>query len=373
MDNKNLFLIYLGRSGAGPKITLDFTKEIIKSNEIENFNLLISSNNLIKEDILNLKENTYTLNTPISNIESIWRLPKFIIGFIKILLRNRNKNNNFLFFMTHVWNPISMILIKIFIPKSNIYFVVHDGKIHPGDSKLQYYIMQTEIFLSKNIITLTNNVKEIISKKWKKKKIIVLEHPTYDFGKIERVRELNTIPTFLFFGRIVKYKGLLLFLKAIEIFDKKMKELNKNYKVIIAGEGKIEKEEAELINKINQDKNNIEILNRYIDEKEIAQIWDRSDICILPYIEASQSGVVAIAINKAMPCIITPMKGLLEQCVNQDNKSFALITKDLSPTSLSTEMINILEEDKYKELSQNAINIQEKYGWDKWVKEVSKK
>ena len=114
--------------------------------------------------------------------------------------------------MTHVWNPISMILIKIFIPKSNIYFVVHDGKIHPGDSKLQYYIMQTEIFLSKNIITLTNNVKEIISKKWKKKKIIVLEHPTYDFGKIERVRELNTIPTFLFFGRIVKYKGLLLFI-----------------------------------------------------------------------------------------------------------------------------------------------------------------
>ncbi len=371
MDNKNLFLIYLGRSGAGPKLTLDFSKSIKRDTHIRNFNLLISSNNLIKEDILNLKEETYTLNTPISNIESIWRLPKFILGFIKILLRNRNRNNNFLFFMTHVWNPISMILIKIFIPKSNIYFVAHDGNIHPGDSKLQYYIMQIEIFLANTIITLTKSVKEIISKKWKKKNIIVLEHPTYDFGKIEVVRYLNYVPTFLFFGRIVKYKGLNLFLQAIEIFDKKMKELNRDYKVIIAGDGKIENEELLLINKINQDKNIIEVINKYIDEKEIPLIWDKSDVCVLPYIEASQSGVVAIAINKAMPCIITPMQGLIEQCVDyKNNKSFALITKDLSPTSLATEMINILEEDKYKELSQNAIEIQDKFGWDKWIKKV---
>lgn len=252
-----------------------------------------------------------------------------------------------------------MLLIKIFIKNPTIYYVSHDAKLHPGEktSKLQTIIMWIEIFLANKIITLTQNVKYILSKKWKNKNIIVLEHPAYNFGEVDTVRNLSTIPTFLFFGRIVKYKGLDLLLSSLDLFDIEMKNQNKDYKIIIAGDGEISKDNLNIIEKY---KDKIELINRYLDEKEIPDIWDRSDICLLPYIEASQSGVIAIAINKAMPCIITPMNGLIEQCKEND-KSIALISKDISKESFVEKMIKILDENKYKELSKNAIDFQEKY------------
>ncbi|MDQ1282127.1 MAG: hypothetical protein QG630_478 [Patescibacteria group bacterium] len=371
MENKNLFLIYLGRSGAGPKLTLDFAKEIIYDNEIKNLNLLISKNNLLKEEVISIKNDTFVLDTPISNKDAVLKLPSFLFKFIKILITvKKNKNKNFLFFMTHIWNPVSMILIKIIIPKSNIFYVSHDANIHPGEknSKLQYSIMQLEIFLSNKIITLTNNVKNILQKRWGDKEITVLEHPVYDFGKIEEIRKLKEVTTFLFFGRMVKYKGLDLFLKALEIFDK---EINKKYKVIIAGEGEIKDYNITIIKKLNKNEEKIELINRYINEKEIPEIWDRSDICVLPYIEASQSGVIAIAINKAMPCIITPMDGLIEQCT-LESKSMALISKDTKAEEFSKSMLEILNEDIYIKLSKNAIDLQDKYSWKKWINEIIK-
>ena len=139
MEDKNLFLIYLGKTGAGPKLTLDFTKEIISDKRIKDFNLLISKNNLLKNEITSIKSNLFLLNTPISNKDSILKLPSFLLKFIKILIiAKKNKNKNFLFFMTHIWNPICMILIKILIPKSNIFYVSHDANIHPGEKTTIY-------------------------------------------------------------------------------------------------------------------------------------------------------------------------------------------------------------------------------------------
>lgn len=368
MSDKNLFLIYLGRTGAGPKFTLDFSRAIINDTRIEKFELIISKQDLLKQELVSLKSDIQIFDTPNSKKESVTKILIFTSRFIKALrIAKKNKIKNFLFPMTHIWNPLAMILIKIIIPKSVIFYISHDAVIHPGEknAKLQYQIMQIEIALSYKIITLTQNVKEIISKKWKKKEIIVLEHPVYDFGKITEPRSLSPVPTFLFFGRIVEYKGLDLFVNAINIFKEKVK----NFKVIIAGSGEIKKEILEKINKIN----NIELINGYIDEKEIPEIWDKSDICVLPYTEASQSGVVAIAINKAMPCIITPVSGLVEQCEIKDlETTFAIMSENITPESFANKMSQILNKDLYKKLSQNAIKFQKRLGWDKWIEEIIK-
>ncbi len=368
MHEKNLFLIYLGRTGSGPRTTLDLSKEILSRKEIKNFDLLISKNNSLINETLSIKKDSFILDTPISNRDSILKLPKFIFKFIKILrVAKRKKENNFFFVMTHIWNPICMILIKIIIPKSNIFFIVHDVEIHPGDknSKLQYFIMQVEIFLSNIITAPSQNTRQKLLTKWKKN-IFITPLPVFDFGEIKEIRKISKITTFLFFGRIVKYKGLNLFLQALEIFDKEVQ--NKNYRVIIAGEGKIEYNEFKIIEKLNHEEQKIIIINRYLEEKEIGDIWDESDIAIISYIEASQSGIVALSINKAMPSIITPIKELIDQCeANDINNTFALIAKDLSPKSFSEKMIEILDEKIYEKLSKNAINMQKGTGFNEWV------
>ena len=58
---------------------------------------------------------------------------------------------------------------------------------------------------------------------------------------------------------------------------------------------------------------NIRVENRWIDESEIAGIFARTDLAVLPYREASQSAVVAIAFAVGMPCVATPILGLCEQ------------------------------------------------------------
>lgn len=367
MKNENLFLIYLGRTGGQPKFVNDFINSILKDQKLNNFKVMISDSNLLKSEIVSLKKDTFIVNTPTQTKDALLMLPRFIIKSIKIIkIAKKENNKKFLFTMTHIWNPILMLIIKIFIRNSQIFYISHDAKLHPGEnnSKLQIFIMWLEIFLSNTVITLTQNVKNILSKKWKKKEIIVLEHPAYDFGKVETPRVLNEIPIFLFFGRVVKYKGLDLFLKAVELFDKEMKRLNKDYKIIIAGDGEIEKEDLNIIN----NNKNIELINRYIDEAEIPEIWNRSDVCVLPYIEASQSGVVAIAINKAMPCIITPMNGLMEQVEINSENTFALMTANLEPKEFAQKMQDILNKNTYEKLSKNSLHFQDKYSWSPWIK-----
>lgn len=368
MNDKNLFLIYLGRSGSGPRTTLDLSKEILKENNIKKLDLLISKQNSLLTKILDIKNDTYTIDTPISNLEAIFKIPYFIIKYIKILSKiKQNKTKNFFFVMTHIWNPICMLLIKIFIRKSNIFFTVHDAEIHPGDknSKLQYLIMKSEIFLANKIVCPSENTKLKLLKKWKKD-IWVVPLPVFNFGEIKNKRKLSSIPTFLFFGRIVKYKGLDLFLKALEVFDNYKNK--PDYKVIIAGEGKIEDEEMDIIKKINKDKNIINLINKYIEEEDIESIWNMSDIAIISYVEASQSGIVALSINKAMPSIITPIKELIDQSeANNIDNSFVLISKDITPESFSERMLEMLNENIYEKLSQNAINMQKGTGFDKWV------
>jgi hypothetical protein len=69
-----------------------------------------------------------------------------------------------------------------------------------------------------------------------------------------------------------------------------------------------------------------------------------------------------------MPSIITPIKELIDQCeANDINHSFVLISKDITPESFSKEMLKILDEDLYRRLSQNAINMQKGTGFEKWV------
>ena len=77
-----------------------------------------------------------------------------------------------------------------------------------------------------------------------------------------------------FFGRIEPYKGLDLLVGAFE--QSKTQDL----KLLIAGSGAIE---ASLLERINRN-DNIELINRYIDDNEFQPLLDSVDFVVLPYI-----------------------------------------------------------------------------------------
>jgi len=91
--------------------------------------------------------------------------------------------------------------------------------------------------------------------------------------------------TILFFGRIEEYKGLDNLLNIIQLFNKN----RLNYNFIIAGKGKIENMEKFLTFK------NVTIINRFIEDEEIKNLFRKATFTILPYNSATQSGVIILS------------------------------------------------------------------------------
>lgn len=138
-------------------------------------------------------------------------------------------------------------------------------------------------------------------------------HPLYDhFGeKIPKIKAMEKLglaadkKTLLFFGLIRDYKGLDLLIDAMALLDD-------SYQLVIAGEsyGPFDKYQKQ----INQStaRERITVLNRYVGDDEVPLLFSATDILVLPYKSATQSGVIPVAYHFEIPVVATGVGGLKE-------------------------------------------------------------
>jgi glycosyltransferase involved in cell wall biosynthesis len=67
----------------------------------------------------------------------------------------------------------------------------------------------------------------------------------------------------------------------------------------------------------------LELVNRRLSDEEVGDTLLRYDALIASHIEASQSGVVAAALGAGLPCIVTPVGGLVEQIADGETGMIA--------------------------------------------------
>jgi glycosyltransferase involved in cell wall biosynthesis len=106
----------------------------------------------------------------------------------------------------------------------------------------------------------------------------------------------------LFFGRLEPYKGLDLLLEA-------GLRLKGDIKIIIAGPGNVPPDISKQI-QVNSDI--FELHNRYLSEHEVAQLFQRASVCVLPYKQATQSSLPLIAAAFGVPVVATAVGGFVE-------------------------------------------------------------
>jgi glycosyltransferase involved in cell wall biosynthesis len=148
----------------------------------------------------------------------------------------------------------------------------------------------------------------------------------------------------LFFGRIYAYKGLHYLLKAAPLISAAAPQV----RFIIAGTGADFGQYRSLI----QDGANFDVRNRFIPEEEVAQLFAEADLLALPYIEASQSGVLANAIGFGLPVVATDI-GELAAVVRDTGMGLVVPPAD---SEALAEAISYMARDNrlYKELAANA-------------------
>lgn len=118
----------------------------------------------------------------------------------------------------------------------------------------------------------------------------------------EKIPELSKISDyFLFFGRIETYKG-------VDILIKSFKEYSGDRNLVIAGKGNL----SSSLKGVKMGENII-IINRFIKESEIKDLFERAYCIIFPYIEATQVGPISLAYYYNKPVIISAIPPLMEK------------------------------------------------------------
>ena len=236
--------------------------------------------------------------------------------------------------------------------------VLHDANPHPGDSyPFRRLAMRREIAAADGVVVLTDHIRQqaIQCHGLANDRIWTIPHGSFDFG-VSGLRSLpqDRPPRLLFFGRILAYKGLSLLLDAYRLLrvDGLRVELD------IMGSGDISPYAAKLARL-----DGVRLTNRWMDDAEIGPALANTDIMVLPYIEASQSGVAAAAASCGMPTVATPVGGLAEQVRHEET---GLIAAQTTASGLAHAIRRLLEDPAlYEKCSAGALaHAREDLGWD---------
>lgn len=201
----------------------------------------------------------------------------------------------------HEWNPALALLCRLV--QQPIVYTVHDPTPHPGAPWAIRISDWLTIRLADKVVALTRHGRrQLLLRGIHPNRIVVIPHPMYSLFLRWRTADLQRSKMILCLGRLEAYKNL----QTLVLAFASVRERLKGWSLTIAGSGALP---PFLLQRHGQE---IRILNRYLADREVAQLMSEAAIVALPYTSATQSGVVALAQAFARPIISTAVGGLRE-------------------------------------------------------------
>ncbi len=198
------------------------------------------------------------------------------------------------------WNPALGWFVRHVLKKPLIY-TIHDVIHHEGTP---FYFKITEgLFrgMPDGLVVLTEQGKRILTEKGiPPEKILIAPHGVYDFFTQFSTDSISERKEILFFGRIEPYKGVGVLLEAARPLLNEYPE----WTLQISGGGDVTPY-RELL-----EHPQVKLTNRFLTDEEVAGFMQKASIVALPYLSASQSGVIPTAYAFGKPVIATRVGGI---------------------------------------------------------------
>lgn len=244
------------------------------------------------------------------------------------------------------WYDLTLLINKM----PPLVTTIHDVFRHPGDKGAvlgSEYTRRLAFYKSQQLIVHAELLKDALVQQFHVPQPQVSVLPHGELGSMYKelatdksvVREPYTL---LFYGRIWPYKGLKYLLEAMPLIAEGIPEV----KLIIAGRGENIEEYF-----LNDCDGRYEILNHFIPEEEVAALFQRSTAVILPYIEASQSGVAAVAFAMGTPVVASNVGGLAEMIRHEKD---GLLVPPSNASALADAIIRLLSNQQLQRQLQVA-------------------
>ena len=198
-------------------------------------------------------------------------------------------------------------------------------------------------------------------------KYIRTPHPTYNAFKIQglsreegrkQLQISSDKPMILFFGFVREYKGLKHLLKAMEPINNRIKDLE----LWVVGDFADDKEDyLELIDQLKIG-TVVKLVEGYVPDREVEKYFAATDLVVLPYETATQSGIVQIAYGFEKPVVVTDVGGLPEVVV--DGKT-GYVVESKNSAQLADVVVRFFEQDNGRDFVKHIREEADKYSWDR--------
>ncbi len=295
-----IWIAFLGKKGGGVNL-LRQTEKILGQSGMSTLSLVSKHDN-------STSRQPKVISTPNRKLLNLVHLFTFPLMSFKLFFINR-KNLPVVLIQVmpspmDYWLDIWCHLFGV-----KIFRAIHDFKPHPGELWPTSRAIKRRIKLADEVFVFSTYVSQNLDKKdIKQIRECMLPNEIELTGHIssklvEKVSQMNQ-PLILFIGRIKKYKGLEFLLQTLQEYP----EFRGS--VLIAGEGSIRFE----------GQCDVHLWNYWLSEAEIDYLLSRSNIVIFPYLEASQSGMIPLAMQKNKVILATDVGSLREQLLGYQNK-----------------------------------------------------
>ena len=353
-----ILFVYWGRRGAMSRFTLDLAEAALTDERIEPLVSVSRSNELFSEfqalgpSIVPIR----TFSRGLGAVAQLWRIP-LIQGAMASLLRRR-RVQAVVVLMSHVWSPLVAPAVKLCgVP---YVVIVHDARPHVGDrTALAHRWLMQDLKFADRVIALSQSVADqlIADNAVLRDRLRLLFLPVAGKGGNAPPKREGPLRV-LFFGRILEYKGLSLFIDALE----QLRSRGVAVRASVVGEGSLGPDRERLVSL------GVNIQNGWIDERHISGLFERHDVVVLSHTEASQSGVAALAFGHGLPVVATPVGGLKDQVIHGQT---GLLSARVDASTLADAMAQVaLEEGLWESLVRQVAHVQEKLSMRRFLVEL---
>ncbi len=258
------------------------------------------------------------------------------------------------------WNPFFGFIVRTIASefkrrtKKPVVIIAENVISHEG-RWIDLFLTKIALRTANRFLVLSGVVEENIRQLFPTTKVFQSSLPIYDcYQTTEQLTQqqaqqrlgLDGKNVLLFFGYVRKYKGLMNLIEALPLILEKVG----NAHLLIVGEFYDDPQPyLNAIRRLGLDKN-ITIINEYVANETVHLYFTAANLAVLPYNEATQSGILSIAYGFAKPVVVTNVGGLAE-LVNDGGTGYIVPPHDI--TKLADVIIRYLKDNHEQFFSHN--------------------
>lgn len=351
-----IMVMHWGRKNAGPRLTRELASALDKTPGVEVV-LSYSTDSDSVEEYERLRLPSFAIKTYRSAIGlmfALMRSPLIALGLKRFV-----RENEVDILLTTMFNPLQIAVLSWFsgVP---VVACVHDARSHEGDRGIYNRLLRSEVKRATACVVFSEAVGASLRERFKSVDVIRTVHGAFrprGRGGRGALSGADSRPTVGMFGRLGEYQG-------VEVFCESVAQLHNviPFDAHVVGAGSPVTEA--LVSKypmVNWDL-------RWVPEGEADDIVGSFSVVALPYREASQSGVFALALGLGVPVVASPVGGLVDQV---SGSGAGILADDVSVESFTRALRRMLEDDDLRaDCADAASHAASEMSWDRTAADI---